>query len=86
MDAPNLPWHDHSPIDSERYELHAWPTIRAIVTRLRTPATGGDYQVSIEVQGQTTPAPRSFRTRGAAQEWALRTIERRVLGQSTRLA
>jgi hypothetical protein len=86
MDTPNLQWHDQRPIDSERYALHAWPTIGAIVTRRRTPAPGGDYQVSIEGHGQTPPAPRSVRTRGEAQAWALRTIERRFLGQSTRLA
>ena len=86
MDAPNLQWHDRRTIDSERYELPAWPTIRAVVTRLRTAATRADYQVAIELQGQVTPAPQSFRTRGEAQAWALRAIERRFLGQSRRLA
>ncbi len=86
MDAPNLEWHDQSTIDSERYELHAWPTIRAVVTRLRSASALADYQVSIELQGQLITAPHSFTTRGDAQEWALRAIERRLLGQSTRLA
>jgi hypothetical protein len=86
MDAPNLQWHDRSTTDSERYELHAWPTIRAVVTRLRTAATMTDYHAHIELQGHTTPAPRSFTTRGDAQEWALHAIERRLLEQSSRLA
>ena len=86
MDAPDLQWHDRSTADAERFELHAWPTIRATVTRLRTATTGADYQAFIELQGQATPAPRPFTTRAEAQEWALRTIERRLLGNSTRLA
>jgi|tagenome__1003787_1003787.scaffolds.fasta_scaffold16973418_1 hypothetical protein len=86
MDAPDLRWHDRSTADSERYELHAWPTIRAVVTRLRTATTRADYQAFIELQGQATPVPRSFMTRRDAQEWAMRAIEQRLLGQSTRLA
>ena len=86
MDAPNLRWHDRSTADSERYEWSAWPTIRAVVTRLRTATTGADYQAIIELQGQATPAPRPFTTREDAQEWALRAIERRLIGQSTRMA
>ena len=78
MDAPDLQWHDRSTADSERYEWSAWPTIRAVVTRLRTATSGADYQVSIELYGRATPAPRPFTTRGEAQEWALRTIERRL--------
>jgi len=85
MDAPDLRWHDRSTADAERYELHTWPTIHAVVTRLRT-ATEAGYQAFIELQGQATPAPRPFTTRGDAQEWAMRAIERRLLGQSTRLA
>jgi hypothetical protein len=75
----------HSTADSERFELHAWPTIRAVVTRLRTATAGADYQAFIELQGQATPALRPFSRRGDVQEWALRAIERRLLGQSTRL-
>jgi hypothetical protein len=82
----DLRWHDRSTAYSERYELHAWPRIRAVVTRPRTATTGADYQASVELYGRATPAPRPFTTRGEAQEWALRTIERRLLGQSTRLA
>ena len=78
MDVPDLRWHDHSTADSERYEWHAWPTIRAVVTRLHTATTGTDYQAFIELYGRATPAPRPFTTRGEAQEWALRTIERRL--------
>jgi hypothetical protein len=78
MDAPDLKWHDRSTADSERYVLHAWPTIRAVVTRLRTAIAGVDYQAFKELQGKATPAPRPFTTRGEAQEWALRTIERRL--------
>jgi hypothetical protein len=78
MDAPDLQWHDRSTADSERYELHAWPTIRAVVTRLRTATTGVDYQASIELLGRATPAPRPFTKREEAQEWALRAIERRL--------
>jgi len=86
MDAPNLEWHDQRTIDRARYALHAWPTIRAVVTRLRSTSARADYQVSIELQDQLITAPRSFTTRGDAQAWALRAIERRLLGQSTRLA
>jgi hypothetical protein len=78
MDAPDLQWHDRSTAESERYEWHAWPTIRAVVTRLHTATSGADYQAIIELYGQATPAPRPFTTRGEAQEWALRTIERRL--------
>jgi hypothetical protein len=86
MDAPDLRWHDRSTADSERYEWSAWPTIRAVVTRQRTATTGADYQAVIELQGQATPAPRPFTTREDAQDWALRAIERRLIGQSTRMA
>ena len=86
MDAPNLQWQDHSTKDSERYELLAWSTVPAVVTRPRTAATLADYQAYIELQGQVTTAPRSFTTRVDAQEWALREIERRLLVQSTRIA
>jgi hypothetical protein len=86
MGTPDLRWHDHSTGDSERFELHAWPTIRAVVTRIRTATAGADYQAFIELQGHATSAPRPFITREDAQEWALRTIERRLLRQSTRLA
>jgi hypothetical protein len=78
MDALDLRWHDRSTADAERYEWHAWPTIRAVVTRQRTATTGADYQAVIELYGRTVPAPRSFTTREDAQEWALRTIERRL--------
>jgi hypothetical protein len=57
-----------------------------VVTRLRSATTGADYQAVIELQGQATPAPRPFTTREDAQEWALRAIERRLIGQSTRMA
>ncbi len=77
MDAPDLKWHDRSTADSERYEWSAWPTIRAVVTRPRTGVEAG-YQVSIELYGRATSAPRPFTTRGEAQEWAMRTIERRL--------
>ena len=78
MDAPDLQWHDRSTAESERYEWHAWPTIRAVVTRLRTATSGADYQAFFELYGRATPAPNPFTTRGEAQEWALRTIERRL--------
>jgi len=78
MDAPDLRWHDRSTADAERYEWSAWPTIRAVVTRLRTAITGADYQASIELYGKAIPAPRPFTTREEAQEWALRAIERRL--------
>ena len=78
MDAPDLQWHDRSTADSEHYEWRAWPTIRAVVTRLRTATTGDDYQAVIELYGRAIPAPRPFTTREDAQEWALRTIERRL--------
>jgi hypothetical protein len=78
MDAPDLRWHDRSTAESERYEWHAWPTIRAVVTRLRIATSGADYQASIELYGQDIPAPRPFTTREDAQEWALRTLERRL--------
>jgi len=78
MDAPDLRWHDRSTADAERYEWHAWPTIHAVVTRLRTATTGADYQAIIELYGHTIPAPRPFTSREDAQEWALRTIERRL--------
>jgi hypothetical protein len=67
-DLTDLTWHDRSTADSERYELLAWPTIRAVVTRHRTATTGADYQAFIELQGRATPAPRSFATREEAQE------------------
>jgi len=86
MDAPNLRWHDRSTADAERYELYVLPTIRAVVTRLRTATSGADYQAFFELQGKATPAPRPFITREESQEWALRAIERRLLGNSTRLA
>ena len=86
MDAPNLQWQDRSTADSERYELLAWSTVRAVVTRPRTAASLTDYQAYIELQGQATTAPRSFTTQVDAQEWALREIERRLLRQSTRIA
>ena len=82
MDAPNLEWHDQRPIDSARYALHAWPTIGAVVTGLRSASALADEQVSLELQGQLITAPRSFTTRGDAQEWALRAIERRLLGRA----
>jgi hypothetical protein len=85
MDAPDLQWHDRSTADSERYELLAWATIPAVVTRARTSADVAGYQAYFEMQGKRITAPRSFTTREDAQEWALRTIERRLLGQSTRL-
>ena len=86
MDAPNLRWHDRSTADAELYELYVLPTIRAVVTRLRTATSGADYQAFFELQGKATPEPRPFTTREEAQEWALRAIERRLLGNSTRLA
>ena len=86
MDAPDLRWHDRSTADAERYELYVLPTIRAVVTRLRTAMGGADYQAFFELQGKAAPAPRPFTTREEAQEWALRAIERRLLGNSTRLA
>ena len=87
MDAPDLRWHDRSTADSERYEWSAWPTIHAVVTRLRTTTTGADYQAVIDLYGRATPAPRPFSTREDAQEWALRTIERRLpSGRIHRLA
>ena len=49
MDAPDLQWHDRSTAESERYEWHAWPTIRAVVTRLRTATSGADYQAFFEL-------------------------------------
>ena len=58
MDAPNLRWHDRSTADAERYELYVLPTIRAVVTRLRTATSGADYQAFFELQGKATPAPR----------------------------
>ena len=86
MDAPDLRWHDRSTADSERYEWHGWPTIRAVVTRPRTGPEAG-YQASIELYGQAIPAPRPFTTREDAQAWALRTIERRLpSSRVTRLA
>jgi hypothetical protein len=86
MDAPDLRWHDRSTPDAERYELLAWATIPAIVTRAHTSADVAGYQAYFEMQGKRITAPQSFTTREDAQEWALRTIERRLLGQSTRLA
>jgi len=86
MDAPNLRWHDRSTADAERYELYVLPTIRAVVTRLRTATSGADYQAFFELYGKATPAPRPFTTREESQEWALRAIERRLLGNSTPLA
>jgi hypothetical protein len=87
MDAPDLRWHDRSTADSERYVGSAWPTIRAVVTRLRTATSGADYQAVIELYGRATPAPRPFTSREDAQEWALRTIERRLpSGRIHRLA
>ena len=87
MDALDLRWHDRSTAESERYEWHAWPTVRAVVTCLRTATTGADYQVVIELYGRATPAPRPFTSREDAQEWALRTIERRLpSGRIHRLA
>lgn len=52
MDAPDLRWHDRSTADAERYELYVLPTIRAVVTRLRTATSGADYQAVIELQGR----------------------------------
>ena len=78
MAAPDLQWYDHSTAESERYEWHAWPTIRAVVTRLRTATTGADYQAFIELYGRAITAPRPFTTREDAQVWALRTIEHRL--------
>jgi len=49
MDAPNLRWHDRSTADAERYELYVLPTIRAVVTRLRTATSGADYQAFFEL-------------------------------------
>ena len=86
MDAPDLRWHDRSTADAERYELLAWATIPAVVTRARTSADAAGYQAYFEMQGKRITAPRSFTTREEAQEWALRTIERRLLGLSARLA
>jgi len=89
MDAPDLRWQDRSTADSERYELLAWAIIPAVVTRTRTSAVKADmagYQAYFEMQGKRITASRSFTTRDDAQEWALRAIERRLLGQSTRLA
>ena len=86
MDAPDLQWYDRSTSDAERYELLAWATIPAVVTRARASASGAGYQAYFEMQGKRITAPRPFTTRGEAQEWALRAIERRLLGQSTRLA
>ena len=86
MDAPNLQWQDRSTAESERYELLAWSTVPAVVTRARAGTSVADYQAYVEMQGQRITAPRSFTTREDAQEWALRTIERRLLAQSTRLA
>jgi hypothetical protein len=87
MDAPDLRWHDRSTADSERYEWSAWPTIRAVVTRLHTATTGADYHAVVELYGRAAPAPRPFTTREDAQEWALRTIERRLpSSRVTRLA
>jgi hypothetical protein len=51
MDALDLRWHDRSTLDAERYEWSAWPTIRAVVTRLRTTTIGADYQATIELYG-----------------------------------
>lgn len=87
MDALDLRWHDRSTTDSERYEWSAWPTVRAVVTRLRTATTGADYQASIELYGKASPAPRPFITREDAQERVLLTIERRLpSGKVHRLA
>jgi hypothetical protein len=86
MDAPNLQWQDRSTAENERYELLAWSTVPAVVTRARTSASLADYQAYVEMQGQRITAPRSFTTRVDAQEWALREIERRLLRQSTRIA
>jgi hypothetical protein len=87
MDAPDLRWHDRSTADGERYVWSAWPTIRAVVTRIRTATTGADYQAIIELYGQSIPAQRPFTTREEAQEWALHTIERRLpSGRIHRLA
>ena len=86
MEPPSMHWHDHSTPETERYELLAGGPIRAIVTRQRFPHAARDFQAYIEIQGQPTPAPTPFPTRPAAQEWALRTIEQRVLRQSKRIA
>jgi hypothetical protein len=86
MDTPDLQWHDRSTPDAERYELLAWATIPAVVTRARTSTDVAGYQSYFAMQGKRITAPRFFTTRGDAQEWALRAIERRLLGQSTRLA
>ena len=86
MDAPNLQWQDRSTAETERYELLAWSSIPAVVTRARTSASVANYEAHVEMQGQRITAPQSFTTRVDAQEWALREIERRLLRQSTRIA
>ena len=67
MDAPDLRWHDRSTADSERYEWSAWPTIRAVVTRLTHRHLGADYHAVFELYGRATPAPRPFTARGAQE-------------------
>ena len=49
MEAPDLRWHNRSTADAERYELYVLPTIRAVVTRLRTATSGDDYQAFFEL-------------------------------------